>query len=130
MTTNADKWFSLFIRIRDCDSDGIGTCVTCGLKKSVKYLHCGHFIGRQHQNTRFDETNAHIQCAGCNTFNEGRKDVYEKYLINRYGQDKVFILKAAGIMTRKRTKFELIHIADFYKIKAKELAKEKNIKIW
>ena len=130
MNSKADNWFSKFVRLSEADSNGIGTCVTCGLKKHIKGLHCGHFIGRQHQATRFDEMNAHCQCVTCNTFNEGRKAEYEHYLNSRYGQVMVDLLKLRGKSTYRRSKFELTKIAEYYKIKAKELSKEKGIALW
>ena len=129
-TSKADKYFSLYIRLRDADENGIGTCVTCGLKKHIKGLHCGHFIGRQHQSTRFDEMNGHCQCAGCNTFNEGRKAEYEHYLISRYGEQEVNLLKLRGQSTCKRNKLDLDYLTVYFKGKAVELSREKGIELW
>ena len=129
-TSKADKYFSLYIRLRDADENGIGTCITCGLKKHIKGLHCGHFIGRQHQATRFDEKNGHCQCAGCNTFNEGRKAEYEHYLLSRYGEQYVNLLKILGQSTCRRSQFDLDAIAKYYKDKATELSKSKGIPLW
>ena len=129
-TSKADRYFSLFIRLRDADENGIGTCCTCGLKKDVKYMDNSHFIGRQHQATRFDEMNCHTACKKCNGFEEGRKDVYEKFLIEKYGSDRVNLLKLRGQSTCKRTQLDLDYIAVYFKQKATELSREKNIKLW
>jgi hypothetical protein len=130
MNSNADKWFSIYTRLKNCDENGIGTCVTCGKMQHVKHQHCGHYIGRQHMATRFDEMNAGIQCVNCNSFNEGRKDVYEKYLIEKHGKQNIDLLKLRGKSTKHFSKFELGQIAKYYKSEAEKLAKVKQIKIW
>lgn len=129
-TSKADKWFSLFIRLRDCDDDRMAKCCTCGRMVDVKHADCGHFIKRQHQNTRFDEMNCAVQCKRCNAFEQGRDADFERYLIERYGADKVAVLKACGAMSKHRSQWELDVIADIYKAKAKALAAEKGIKMW
>lgn len=128
ITSKADKYFSLFIRLRDADDNGIGTCCTCGAMKPVKEMDCGHFIKRQHMATRFSEVNCAIQCKRCNAFEQGRNEDFERYLIKRWGQDRVNMLKLP--QTRKTTKFELIFIEIEYRQKATELAKEKGIELW
>lgn len=129
-TNKADFWFSRYIRIRDADENGIAKCCTCWRYVDIRYLDCGHFIKRQHQNTRFDEMNGNSQCKKCNAFEQGRDADYERFLIDKYGADKVFLLKTAGIMTKRVTNFELDQIAKYYKEKAIQLSKEKNIPIW
>ena len=129
-TSKADKYFSLYIRLRDADENGIGTCCTCGLKKDVKYMDNSHFIGRQHQATRFDEMNCHTACKKCNGFEEGRKDVYEKFLIEKYGEDRVNLLKLRGQSTCKRNKLDLDYLAVYFKGQAVELSRKKGIELW
>ena len=129
-TTTADRYFSLYIRLRDCDENRLAKCCTCGKIVDVKYADNSHFIGRQHKNTRFDEMNCHTACKKCNGFEEGRKDVYEKFLIDRYGQYQVHLLKAAGRMSIRHGAYELKAIAGHYKQKATDLAKQKGIELW
>ena len=127
-TSKADKWFSMFIRLRDSDDNGIGTCCTCGKMLPIKQMDCGHFIKRQHMATRFSEINCAIQCKKCNAFEQGRNEDFERYLIKRWGQDKVNLLKLP--QTRKMTKYDIDYLAVYFKQKATELAKEKGITIW
>jgi hypothetical protein len=129
-TSKADKYFSLFIRLRDADENRAAKCCTCGKYVDVKYADCGHFIKRQHQATRFSEMNCHTQCKNCNSFEQGRNEVYEKFLIKKYGQDKVNLLKSEGTKTVKRTKLDLDYIAVYFKQKAIELSKQKSINLW
>lgn len=62
-----DRWFSLYIRLRDSDANGFGRCISCGKLVHYKEADCGHFINRQHMNTRYDERNCNLQCRSCLT---------------------------------------------------------------
>lgn len=121
--------FSLYIRFRDADKDGIGRCFTCGTPKHYKDLDCGHGIGRQHKNTKYNEKNNHSQCGACNRFNEGKKDVYSKEVDKRYGEgtwDKLLTFSRTPI---KRSHYEYDLMTDHYCSKVVELAKQKGIDI-
>ena len=61
-----DKVFSLFIRYRDAMPNGYFQCISCGQIKRFEQADCGHYINRQHMNTRFDEMNCNAQCRHCN----------------------------------------------------------------
>jgi len=81
-----DKAFSKWIRYRDT-KDGFGKCISCGKFKAYEELDAGHFIGRQHLGTRWDEKNVHAQCRYCNRFDEGNKGNYRAALVAKYGPD-------------------------------------------
>lgn len=70
---NLDKWFSLFIRLRDSDDDGFGHCITCEKRVFWKEADAGHFISRTYLNTRFMPENVNLQCKGCNGFRAGEQ---------------------------------------------------------
>jgi hypothetical protein len=129
ITSKADKYFSLFIRIRDTE-DGLCRCITCGRLAHPKEMDCGHYLKRQHQATRFSEINTAAQCGKCNRFEQGRDVIFRQRLIERYGEAKIVLLEEAARKSVKRTKTELDAIADYYKLKAKKLSKEKGIPIW
>ena len=57
----ADKWFSIYIRLRDANNEGICSCITCGKMFLWKNVDCGHYVKRQFQGTRFNEKNSHAQ---------------------------------------------------------------------
>lgn len=128
--SKADKWFSVFIRVRDAQVGEFGRCCTCGDYINIRHHDCGHYVGRQHHNTRFDEHNAHLQCKKCNQWEEGRKESYAEFIICKYGEDELMRLRIAGAMTKKTGKYELEIIANLYREKAQKLAKEKGITIW
>jgi hypothetical protein len=79
------KVFSMYIRLRDADDQGICKCFTCNHRAHWKKMDCGHGIGRQHWGTRYSERNNHAQCKGCNGFNGGRMDVYKTEVDKKYG---------------------------------------------
>ena len=129
-TTKADKHFSLYIRLRDADENGVGTCITCGTRKEVKYMDCGHYIKRQHMATRFSEINCHTQCKRCNAFEQGNDAKFRQALVGLYGEQNVNLLEAERHKTVRRSAYEMDVIAKHYKEKAIELAKEKGIELW
>jgi hypothetical protein len=84
----ADKYFSLAIRYRDCelkDGQWIGNCITCERPVSLKKGHCGHFMSRRHPATRWDEMNCALQCASCNMFGAGEQYKFAVALDLLYG---------------------------------------------
>jgi hypothetical protein len=87
-------------------------------------MHAGHFISRRHYSTRWDETNVHSQCAGCN-LKQSFGDVetitkYESFLKLKYGASKVddLIQKSHEIYHLNRG--DLLEKIDFYKEKLQE----------
>lgn len=125
----ADKWFSIFIRLRDSDEMGYCKCVTCGNIRHWKNLDCGHWIKRQHVGTRYNEKNCAAQCKGCNAFEQGRSIEHEQFIIKTYGIDTRNLLKSGERSYCKYSKLELHYLANEYKSKAMEMAKIKGIEI-
>ena len=84
------KLFSLFIRERDNY-----ICFTCGRKGSGGGMHAGHFITGATCSAKlyFDEKNVHAQCYNCNINLSGNWVVYEKCMIQKYGEAIVNELK-------------------------------------
>jgi len=97
-----DRLFSIFIRRRD-STDGIGKCVTCGKMKVWKTMDCGHFIGRQHSATRWEEKNCALQCKQCNGFEEGQKYIFAKRIDEIYGEGTAEMLR---IKSKNYTKYD------------------------
>lgn len=122
----ADKWFSLYIRLRDCApyKGKAGRCISCGRLISFEDGDCGHYINRQHMALRYSELNCHFQCRSCNRFDEGNIQGYRKGLIQKIGLQKVELLEAMKYQTNKLAAFDLEAIAKEYKKKAAGLKKE------
>jgi hypothetical protein len=82
-----DKWFSLYIRLRDATDEGMVQCFTCGVVKYYKSgMQCGHFQSRRHLPTRFDEENCAPQCVSCNMFKQGEQYKFALNLDAKYGE--------------------------------------------
>ena len=120
------KVFSIFIRLRDSDSNGIGRCFTC--HRFVvwnKNGQCGHGIPRQHMSTKYDEKNNHLQCKFCNGPEGGNQAIYKENVIKKYGPEtwKLLELKSRSIF--RWTQFEVDALTDHYKQEVRKLAKGK-----
>ena len=110
-----DRVFSLYIRQRNADANGIVKCVTCGQKDHWKFMDCGHFVSRHNQSTRWDEMNCQVQCKQCNQILGGMPYEFEDYLVEKYGRDEVECLKARGHSTMKLMEWELESMITVYK---------------
>lgn len=121
----ADRYFSQYIRLRDTNNQGYGSCISCGQLKHYDDLDCGHFINRGNMNLRFNEVNCNAQCRKCNRFDEGNFVGYQEGLIKKWGQEKYALLVASKQEIRRYSKWELKAIADHYKARAKELRESK-----
>lgn len=124
-----DKWFSIFIRLRDSDENGYCKCATCNTVLFWKSIQCGHYVKRQHSGARYHEKNAHAQCVPCNYFKQGNDAVYKQVIIERYGQQAHDLLKTAERGCTKHSKLELKIMAEDFKKKAQKLANEKGLTI-
>ena len=116
MKAKADKYFQKFIRLRDKGKP----CITCG---EYRTLECGHFISRRFDSTRYDEKNAHGQCAKCNRFEYGNQFEHGTQIDLRYGKGTADLLLMKSKMLSKRTRIDYERIANFYKDKCKQLEK-------
>jgi hypothetical protein len=123
------KWFSLFIRLRDSDKQGIGKCFTCGRLKHFREADCGHGIGRQYKATKYDERNNNLQCKFCNGLNEGQKDVYAHNVDVKYGKNTWDKLTVQSRGISKRGVYDYQVMAEHYEKEAKKLAEEKGIQL-
>ena len=128
--TTADKWFSIYIRLRG-SFNGWCTCITCGCLYHWKKIDCGHFVTRNHSMTRFDERNAHPQCKACNNFKSGNQYKHGKMIDKLYGEGTADeLIKLGSIRGQKSySQLALKDIAKEYSLKAKEMAREKGVEL-
>jgi hypothetical protein len=88
------EWYAMlqvlvnqYVRWRDRDEG----CCTCGtLNPNIKY-DAGHFhTTAARPDIRFELTQIHKQCSQkCNVWGSGKRNEYEKFIIEKYGQDHV-----------------------------------------
>lgn len=115
-------WMSKYIRAKAADENGIAECVTCGVQKHWKELHCGHFIPKKRgMAVYFLEENLACQCAQCNTFNGGMLIEYTRYIEMTYGPEKVDELLAVSRETVRYRLSDYEAIEQEYKSKFEEL---------
>lgn len=120
MRSRLDEVFSCYIRRRDF-GDGHGRCITCG--RPITYSSCdaGHYIGRSHTATRWNEMNVHAQCRDCNRVHYGRMADYRSALIRRYGRVAVEQLEAQRRREVHLTADMYRQLIDYYTNKIKQL---------
>jgi len=75
-----DKVFQLYIRLRDTNNEGYGSCCSCNKPLHYKEGNAGHFQPRQYRGIRWHEDNVHLQCVYCNRFEGGAQYAYAKFL--------------------------------------------------
>jgi len=101
-----DVVFSLFIRLRNADDQGMVECFTCNKIAHYKNgMQCGHFQSRKHLATRFDEVNCQVQCSGCNVFRYGEQYKFSVNLDNSFGENTAQNLE---ILSRQIIKFSRV----------------------
>lgn len=121
----ADKIFSMAIRLRDSDEAGRAKCITCPTVKHWKDMHCGHFVKRSVNLLRYDYENCNAQCPQCNVYKYGEQYAYSKALDDKYGAGTADKLMDQRFTSHKFTTEELEDIIStaqeevkFYKEKA------------
>ena len=117
ITNRLDRLVSSIVRTRD------GRCVTCGTTESPQ---CGHFVGRMFINTRWDLTNCHQQCAGCNMLHESDPVPYGLFIDARYGRGYPEELSRRAHMTKVLTRGERLLLEVELKAELKKLEQEKD----
>ena len=125
----ADRYFSMFIRLKTATDNGYCTCITCGKSMFWKEgCHAGHFIGRMWIKTRYNTHNVNVQCCRCNMFLGGNPENYYPYMLDKYGQDHIDYLKKLSRETpNSLSRDELEDTIDWAKIAVKDLRKQKGL---
>ncbi len=123
-----DKYFSLFIRLRDATDEGMVQCVTCGCVKYYKSgMQNGHFQSRSFLSTRFDEQNCQPQCVACNMFRQGEQYKFALALDAKYGEGTAQELQFKAKQIYRITRVDYEEKISYYKNAVKNLKKTKGI---
>jgi len=123
----ADKEFSRYVKLNQCDNSGYCTCCTCGRTFLWTEIDAGHYVGRACIPLRYDEMNVHPQCKYCNRFREGMKDEYALFLIKTYGEDILNELHQKKYSVGKLTHEDYQELYEMYKEKSNALQGEKEL---
>lgn len=124
-----DKVFSLYIRLRDSMPNGFFKCISCGQIKRFENADCGHFYGRKHMATRFDEDNCSAECSSCNRFVSDHLINYQTNLIKKIGVGRFDLLGVKSRSSKKWCDFELEEMIKHYTNEVKRLMTLKGIKV-
>ena len=123
-----DKWFSLYIRLRDATDEGLVQCFTCGKVSHYKSgMQNGHFQSRKHLATRWDEENCQVQCVGCNMFKAGEQYKFSIALDGKYGEGKAEELELLARTIMKVSRIDYEDKISYYKDLVDKLKKDKGI---
>ena len=122
-----DKWFSLFIRIRAADENGVVICFTSGRAYPYKNIHAGHFMSRRNLSTRWCELNVQPQSAADNIFGQGEQYRFGLYLDGKYGEGTAEELRMKSLRTLKMSRADYEEKISYYKRAVNKLKKEKGI---
>ena len=124
-----DKYFSLYIRLRDANEYGMVQCFTCGKVGHYKTggMQNGHFQSRKHMATRFDTENCQVQCIKCNMFSQGEQFKFGLNLDAKYGEGTAEELEYLARTTFKISRAEYEDYISYYKNIVENLKEEKGI---
>jgi len=122
-----DKWFSLFIRLRDADDNGNVECFTSGRTYHYKSMHAGHFMSRKHLSTRWCESNVQPQSPADNLFGQGEQYKFGLNLDAKYGEGTAEELQFKARQTIKLCRIDYEEKISYYKSLVNKLKKEKGI---
>jgi len=128
---SADTWFSRYIRLKHSEVIGdiiVCTCITCNDKHGIKSIDAGHYVNRDHKLVRFNENNARPQCHQCNRFKSGKHAIFGINLAKEIGIDEVDNLRQMSLFPGEDNELFYKEQAEIYRLKFKELLKEKGIK--
>lgn len=127
----ADKWFSLYIRLRDSNFRGVVKCITCTVSDYFKgpNMNCGHFQSRSHKATRWHIHNANGQCVGCNKWKSGDQYRHGRMIDLKFGRGSADEMELLARTTIKRTVQEVVEIAEHFRNLAKIEASKRGIEL-
>ena len=123
-----DKWFSLYVRLRDSTPEGLVQCCTCGkVSHYTDRMQNGHFQSRRFQATRFNEINCQVQCVKCNIYEQGEQYRFSIYIDAKYGEGTAEDLECLARTTVKFSRIDYEEKITYYKLKVNKLILEKEI---
>jgi len=122
-----DKWFSLYIRLRDANEFGMVQCFTSNRVYHYKSMHAGHFMSRKRLATRWCESNVQPQSPADNLFGQGEQYKFGLNLDAKYGDGAAEELQIKSLQTLKMTRVDYEEKISYYKDLVEKLKKEKGI---
>jgi hypothetical protein len=128
LKSKAWRVFSKFIRLRDSDDNGYGTCITCAKPLFWKQLQAGHFIPQHgNPNTIFNEQNVHSQCSQCNIYLHGNQYIYSLRVDELYGEGTASEILILSKIDKRFTAEEYEQMYQEYSKRVEDLLDEKGL---
>jgi len=115
------KIFSVYIRLRDSDENGMVRCITSGRLIHWKEADAGHFISRRHLATKYHEHNVNAQSRHDNRFASGEQFKHSKAIDKKWGAGTSDRLLVMSRTTCKRGKFEIAELTKHYTMEVEKL---------
>ena len=110
------KVFSLFVRQREADENGMTKCISCDYVGHWKDMDAGHFIPRSlGLSTYFEPRQVWQQCKTCNLSKEGNVYYYGLELKKRFGEGIVDELWTLQKQDKKYYPWEYEELIEHYK---------------
>lgn len=112
----ADSVFSLYIRKKYANKNGLVKCYTCNKELHYSEIENGHFISRGHYAARFLEDNCRPQCSKCNSIHNDKPEIFKEKL----EQENIGIIDKLLDLKKKistLTRSDLIEIINKYNAK-------------
>ena len=110
------KLVSQYVRKREADEGGFGSCYTCGAPIHWKLEgQAGHAIGGRTNSVLFDDSICRLQCRRCNVFMGGRYEIFAAKLIRENGLEWFEAKLAGARQVVKLTRSDLEDIINKYK---------------
>ena len=91
------KLFSIYIRSKDADWNGMVHCYTCSWYGPWRRLQAGHFVPGRGNAILFEEKGVFPQCWVCNIRKHGNTLVYMDNLIRDFGKKRVNYLRGKAL---------------------------------
>lgn len=120
LTIEADRIFSVFVRLSAADKNGNVKCFTCDILSGWKNMQCGHYVKRGNLFLRWDLRNCRPQCSICNEYKRGNYIQFTKRL-EKQNPGITDILMEEGRLVYKPTRAEVQSIIDEYSERVKKL---------
>jgi hypothetical protein len=122
-----DEVFSEWVRLRDCDNEGMCKCITCGHPFHWRAGDAGHFIDRDQMGTRYEEPNVNAQCRKCNRFESISKFDHGLAVDKRHGAGTAAMLTIKSREVCGFADHELTTMINYYKHAIVELKEERGM---
>lgn len=120
LVQDLDAVFSLYIRLKYADNEGMVKCYTCPKQLHYTQIQNGHFESRYNYSTRWLNDNCRPQCPQCNSKHENHPEIFGAEL-EKERKGLVEYLKEQAKQIYKPTREELKQIIKGYRFDVKLL---------